>query len=310
MSEFARRYPFSSEAKALLQNEPIHAYEALLGPAYSSVKKTLEEFYFPKSAEPGNEVLQFAAAMVLASGLSPPQKRKFAIAVAKSYYDYLKEDAEKEDAIFFSAIANNFGIEFVAYETEVKVPLAKYLRLAPRDPHYKLVNREVGNGYVLVKRREFARLLEEAIQHYVFGRLIALEPPPQAKPYIKKLETALKLTEQQFVSVKVDENDYPPCIKAMLATMRAGENLPHIARWSLANYLLHANIAIDKIVDLFRTAPDFNEKTTRYQAEHLAKSKYSMPACETMKANGVCVAECGCGTPLRYRVGDEKRGTQ
>jgi DNA primase large subunit len=55
----------------------------------------------------------------------------------------------------------------------------------------------------------------------------------------------------------------------------------------------------DEVVELFKNAPDFNEKITRYQVEHLAgtkgsRVKYSVPSCEKLRNENLCFATEDC----------------
>jgi len=95
----------------------------------------------------------------------------------------------------------------------------------------------------------------------------------------------------------------PPCIERLIEELRRGENLSHFARFTLATFLIHAGWTVDQIVDLFRNAPDFDEKVTRYQVEHLAGKrgggkKYDPPSCARIQQEGLCVADCGVRHPL------------
>lgn len=79
--------------------------------------------------------------------------------------------------------------------------------------------------------------------------------------------------------------------------------MPHFVRFAPATFLIHAGWSVDQIVDLFRNAPDFDEKTTRYQVEHIAGrrgggKRYDPPSCRRMRQEGLCVADCGVGHPL------------
>jgi DNA primase large subunit len=93
--------------------------------------------------------------------------------------------------------------------------------------------------------------------------------------------------------------DYAPCIKHALELMSRGENLPHSARIMLATYMLAIGKSIDEIVILFHNAPDYNEKVTRYQVEHLAgirgsHTKYSVPSCQKLRSENLCFATEKC----------------
>ena len=105
---------------------------------------------------------------------------------------------------------------------------------------------------------------------------------------IPKLEAAV---------IKVGQENYPPCIKKLIEDLALNVNVPHTGRVALAIYLVNAGVPDDKIVDLFRHAPDFSEKTTSYQVEYIRQRKYSMPSCSTMDSYGICIADCRCGTP-------------
>jgi DNA primase large subunit len=64
----------------------------------------------------------------------------------------------------------------------------------------------------------------------------------------------------------------------------------------------------DEIVGLFHSAPDFNERITRYQIEHLAGKKgggikYHVPSCEKLLNESLCFAteECnGIINPVQF----------
>jgi DNA primase large subunit len=65
---------------------------------------------------------------------------------------------------------------------------------------------------------------------------------------------------------------------------------------------------IDEIVSLFESAPDFNQKITRYQVEHLAglkgsRTKYSVPSCEKLLIENLCFATEQCAgiiNPMQF----------
>jgi DNA primase large subunit len=101
--------------------------------------------------------------------------------------------------------------------------------------------------------------------------------------------------------VKVGQENYPPCIRKLIEELALNVNVSHTGRVALAIYLVNAGAKDDEIVGYFRHAPDFSEKTTRYQVEHIRKKQYKMPSCATMDSYGICVADCRCGSPLNFR---------
>ncbi|MEM1683317.1 MAG: hypothetical protein QXG46_05495 [Ignisphaera sp.] len=105
--------------------------------------------------------------------------------------------------------------------------------------------------------------------------------------------------------ISVAQTLFPPCIRKLIEDITKGENLSHHQRFALATFLINIGINLDIIVKLFSYSPDFNEKITRYQIEHLAglkgsKKKYLVYSCDTMKTLGMCKAECNIKNPLVY----------
>jgi len=97
---------------------------------------------------------------------------------------------------------------------------------------------------------------------------------------------------------------FPPCIQKILNDLLNGENLSHHQRFALATFLINIGVDLELILELFRRAPDFNEKIARYQIEHLAglrgsRKKYLPYSCATMKTLGMCPGiDCGVKNPL------------
>jgi len=105
--------------------------------------------------------------------------------------------------------------------------------------------------------------------------------------------------------IELAKTAFPPCIKAILETLLAGENLSHHQRFALASFLINIGAEIDAILELFRRSPDFNEKIARYQIEHIAglrgsRKRYLPYSCATMNSLGLCIADCNVKNPLVY----------
>jgi DNA primase large subunit len=122
------------------------------------------------------------------------------------------------------------------------------------------------------------------------------------------IQTVLNLYELPRPPPSRGPEGTPPCMEAIINAIKSGVNVPHNARFAIVTYLLHRGWDVEQIVDLFRTLPDFNEKITRYQVQHIAgqvggRKRYAVPSCETMASWGLCPTNLGCGvkSPLRYR---------
>jgi DNA primase large subunit len=202
-----------------------------------------------------------------------------------------------------------------------------YLRYTRRfwgEGKWKLVNRPVSKGFVFVKKDELVRIGKEVF----YAKIMEIFDRTQLVPAEALESLAGKVRD--LIPEKYSDtgglSDYPlagkegkivvealpPCIKRIYNAMLKGENLGHHERFAIATFLLALNIDIEYLVNLFRNLPDFNEKITRYQIEHLAGKRgsgrrYSPYNCENMRSRGLCVAECGVKHPLTYYFNELKK---
>jgi len=171
----------------------------------------------------------------------------------------------------------------------------------------------VEKGFVLMTRYvlyEFVKSLyfkavEERVEPLAKD-LVAMYNLPLVEPEklgLKQFVVKMRPAKNQAVAVATHGD--PPCMRAILDALKRGENLPHTARFAITTYLLKRGWDVEQIVDLFRNAPDFNEKITRYQVQHIAgraggRKEYAVPSCKTMREWGLCITNCGIKNPLEY----------
>jgi DNA primase large subunit len=204
--------------------------------------------------------------------------------------------------------------ETLAQHFTAGVRWTSYLRLAPQVPEWAMANRVVVRGWVLLDTPDFERLVAEAY------RLRALELARAGEVHAgivaQRLRDAVESLREGLaravrpVRLEVPEGaPDPPCMAAIMDALRRGENLPHAARFALAAYLVRRGWDVERVVDLFRSAPDFNERVTRYQVMHIAgqaggRKQYMVPGCQTMLSWGLCPNNLACGVrnPLLYRA--------
>jgi len=181
-----------------------------------------------------------------------------------------------------------------------KIKISDYLKRANEfnEVEWKLINRAVNNGYVYLDGYETVRLIRSEIYNLMYNRIkeMSLNQIPyqitvNAKLIIKKLTPSIKTLHQA--------KDLPPCIKNALELLNKNENLPHSARFMLATYMLYTGKSVDEVVLLFQNAPEYKEKITRYQVEHLAgkkgsQTKYSVPTCSKLANENLCYATSDC----------------
>ena len=248
------------------------------------------------------ELAAYAVArMIISSAANRYLINRYAIAEAKRAGEYLSIDDSSNPQNVLE-IEREFEAEFERAENGFLVPLSPYLRYTPRSIDYKLTNRDVSGGKVRVNRHERIRMLEEAIRKKIESGL------PIKSSFGKEIAEAgarilLLLPKLEATSVQIGQENRPPCIRKMLEDLALNINVPHTGRVALAIYLVNAGEKDEQIVEYFRHAPDFSEKTTQYQVAYIRAKGYRMPSCATMDSYGICVAECHCGSPLNFKAG-------
>ena len=262
-------------------------------------------------------VLKWLKVMTVVSNLDDFLRRRFAVRMARKYREMLK--AESDD--FLIVIAWDFGLKldksldlFDYLKSHYVMPkpfavdLVDYLKLAVRikDESWKLVNRRVVKGYVYLSKEELVRLIEEIMKDKFMERL----------PIRVDVDIGVNVKrEYKFESLPIEFECFPECMKKILADLNDGKNVPHTGRFAIASFLINLGCDVDKVVEIFRNAPDFDEDKTRYQVEHIAGmrgkgEKYIAPSCETMKSWGLCIWNCDVDHPMKYygRCLSEGRG--
>jgi DNA primase large subunit len=163
---------------------------------------------------------------------------------------------------------------------------------------------------------ETVRLIRNELSALIYNRIneMNLSAMPESVK-LKLLGVAPKFGRDYYTANIQTISGYPPCVKHAIDEMSKGENLSHSARILLATYMLSIGKNIDEIASLFHTAPDYDEKVTRYQIEHLAGkkgsgTKYFVPSCEKVINENLCFAtkECaGIVNPFQFGRGLRKK---
>lgn len=187
------------------------------------------------------------------------------------------------------------------------------------DVYWKLCNQILVSGYVLLTNQTFTRLISEKVKLELSSKkLRRIDLKELNKGFISVIEginnewmsfkKRLGIEEVQ-ISGPVRREAFPPCIRELITKILSGENISHQGRFTVTSFLLNIGMSEDMVLDLFRSAPDFNEKLTKYQIEHIkgtgtGKAKYSPPSCKTLKTYSLCfnsdvVCE-GISHPLKY----------
>lgn len=183
-----------------------------------------------------------------------------------------------------------------------KLSVPDYLQRASKmnEQEWKLINRSVKDGYVYLDTDETVRLIRNELSNLIYTRIKKMriyEVPVLIKS--KADELRIKYADRRIYQNQFSVLEYPPCIKHALEILNKGENLPHSARFMLATYMLAIGKTEEEVVEIFKNSPDYNEKITRYQVEHLAGKKgshikYSVPSCDRLRSEDLCFAIKEC----------------
>ena len=248
--------------------------------------------------------------------------RRFALAESSLAVKLLEEEDEE---VVLKIAREVFGMDvkvekrtISGIEYDYSLGLKDYLRgaLLFNKPEWKLVNRIVERGRVLVTSHELIRLMKDRIMDYVLELIDRAwgKPPKLPKPLedaVKELRENLpqNLIEIELGSELGGPETWPPCMRAIRERLLAGENVSHFANFALASFLINIGMKPEEILSLYANRPDFDARIARYQVEHIAglrgsRTRYTTPSCSTMRTNGLCVKGgelCGgVRNPLTY----------
>jgi len=296
---FCAKYPFTEEAKGYIVSSGAKLDYGIIEKGEERAKNALLKGKIPQMGVAlekalGIEIASYAAArMIVLSMRSRFLMNRYAVAEAKRASSYLRSEGDEN--------VKKVGEEVGVHIKGDGIPVGEYLLFAPKAVEYKLANKGLRDGTVLLAKNERIRVIEEAVRKRI-ERLFEKKVPIPKEIEEASERVRASLPKEKPAERQTGEKNFPPCIAKLIEDLKMSENLPHTARWVLGVYLAKVGMETEAIVELFSSAPDFNAETTRYQIEHIKKRDYTMPSCSTMESYGLCVSNCGCRNPLSCRV--------
>lgn len=318
------KYPFLTEAGKYLKDLDYSLDEfedpskkRIIERAYERITTALDGNVFKKLDDLDTEIVSFLVALIMVRALGIRSvSRKYSLGEARRTETFLEQDLKHESeehmrAILTRIFSELFAMDVIQENGKFKVNVSDYLKRASyfHDAHWKLVNRIVNKGYVYLDPDETVRLIRDELILYIYDKINKMELrqlPESIKSKVDELRGKVaKHVEfrRYFVTTK-----YPPCVQHILQSLSKGENPPHSARFLLATYMLSIGKSVDEVCVFFESAPDYNERITRYQVEHLAGmrgsgTKYTCPSCEKVASDNNCfrTEECdGIINPVQF----------
>jgi len=316
-SELAK-YPFLQEASAYIQESKFDFAEFdrpemihIINRAVEKLENELEGKIYSNLDEYEIEIMTFLVSLLLIKSIGLEEvSKKCSLFEAMRVERFLSTDLSIERSsqkkkllvqkIFQDLFDINIDVDSTSSICKLSVP--DYLLRASKmyEQEWKLINRSVKDGYVYLDTDEAVRLIRNELSNLIYTRIKNMkvyEVPIIIKS--KADELRKKYSGRYVYRNQFKILEYPPCIKHAMEIINKGENLPHSARFMLATYMLAIGKTEEEVIEIFKNSPDYNEKITRYQVEHLAGKKgshikYSVPSCDRLRSEDLCFAVKEC----------------
>lgn len=226
---------------------------------------------------------------------------------------------EKEDYEVIREIARELKIDMSQENGEFILPISSFLKYSTvfNDPDLNLCNQRLYSGRVLVNSSIIRKIIREAFYSQF------LDDVTRPVEFSNKAREILDPFSRDIISmgleIKREISDlgprnikaFPPCMVKIMDDVSKNANLSHPARFYMVTFLHKIGYDNEEIIKLFGNIPDFAEKITRYQVEHITGTKrgreYQVPSCQTLGSLGLCYKEtdelCMSGRikhPLQY----------
>ena len=260
------------------------------------------------------EVFSFLLSIVLLKLTGVPTlARRFALSESMRAESFLEKDLKNisndSNELPIKIIEDLFSIKIRKQDDFFVIPIADYIKHSVNfhEREWKLVNRHVENGFVFLDPHQTVRLFRKELGTYINSKILTGKKPSMISGFENSVEKLIQYSKK-FQSNFVTTGEYPPCVKHAIEVLEKGDNLPHSGRFMLATFLLSKGQTVEQIAPLFKNAPDYNERVTLYQLNHLAGTsgsgtQYSCPSCEKLNTQSLCFATSDCNNiinPLQF----------
>ena len=309
------KFPFTVEASEFVRSrniDPIELTRPELLPILERAMERVKQGVFTgkissELTQEDVDILAYPTSLMVISAVGDDRtRRRYALAEAKRAYELLRDEAPDK---LLQIATGSFGWDAKLGEQnvgETHFEFALYFKFYVQnsarihDLRWKLVNRVLSGGYVLLPREDFARLLEEEVQARVLEKTVDLNLtlPTELEQRVEPLRSMLKARSQRLASDEMPHaamaSAMPPCMRNLLSLLQTSKHISHMGRFAMAAFLLNIGTNEEELLKMFKAFTDFDEQIARYQVEHIAgkrgsRRQYTAPNCATMRTHGVCV---------------------
>jgi DNA primase large subunit len=284
-----------------------HAYDRARSRGRERVVAALDREPGPEptassEAEALVEILGYVVARLLVSCVDDSlSTNRFALIEAERLKANLEEAPDARFVEVCEALDLPLEPADASREEDWRVSFDAYLRSARRLSalEWKLVNRTMDEGAVLLTRSQVTRLAEEALRLRLLDEL-PLDLPTDVEEVLQDmvdpLEARLAEVRAGREEVELDQIEpdaFPPCMNALISSIHAGENVSHEGRFAIVSFLHKVGMDKETIInELFPHVPDFAIDVTEYQVDHITSGGdgegYTPPGCSSMQTYGIC----------------------
>lgn len=311
VTRFEAYYPFTSESRRSAEEYGAQLGDLLTNLSFEDarirgcdrVEKAILESevkYTPVRNEVDMvmEIMSYPYARIIVSAINDKfLTKRYALAEAV----HMNKLLGQESFAGLHKIASELDVKTRTVDDQLQMHFSDYLKLSNRikSTDWKLVNTEIRNGFVLLSKERFTRVLQNALQDRIESEL-PMKLPDDIKAAVKKdadrLTNILEGSKAKFnvtFTGELKPELLPPCIRTLLANAQNGMNLPHSGRFAVVSFLHAIGMNSQQILALFAQSPDFDESKSIYQIKHITgelngTDGYTPPECGTMKTNGIC----------------------
>ena len=306
----AARFPFLKESTKYLKDQGVTLDRLVSSMAYEGARlrgrdrvlevldaNVIQDHPMASEIEATLELLSYPVARMIVSAVADPMfVRRYAIAEAKRARRYLRSS----DLDLVIKIADELGFRVGKENGGLAIDFTDFLRYSAsmRSKDWKLINQQVLEGRVLLNQYKVTRLIEQLLTDRIASELPLevnddiINAFSQVIGDIRDSLAEEKKSREAKDLGRVSIVRFPPCMRKLLAMMQAGENVPHSGRFALVTFLHALGMESDDILQIFSTAPDFDESKAMYQIKHIvgetSGTEYTTPECSTMKSYGIC----------------------
>lgn len=318
MERLHGQYPFLDASRAAVEAAEIDLGTVVAegGPAVERGHERVERALLEGTTAPEEprlwstraELLSYPVARVLVSLLDMPGAiEKYAAAEAATARERFVEDFEADlglkstggERLTLDRLLADFELSGTVEPTGdggFDIDVTAYLELASGvdGDEWRLARRPLSAGTVPITRPELYTLLREAVARRVGDSLPLSVPEGIAEPLSMELDSIRRSVadlDPPMSFEAVVPGLFPPCMRALLSQMQAGESLPDHSRFSLISFLLASGLDGEAVIELCGLSEEAAERVqsqiARLHGENGAV--VAPPSCAVMDEYGDCV---------------------